>query len=168
MATTQLDVDEALKRISEALGVGGPGTAGTPATPGPGGTTAPVTTGNGTLSLAQEQRVARLAMYQVGLAVIDTPRLDELEAGLPEVPVFLGSLPGRPVTYNRLKKYIDDLTKLHQAKAQQDPDEQRRLEEFAALLQANLPPAEERLIPLIALSLAAFMAGYTIAHGWDR
>jgi hypothetical protein len=120
--------------------------------------------GDPQLSLGQRSEIARDVMYHIGLPVITPPRLEELEAGLPDLVASLHSLSHRPAFRQQLADRLS-ATQAQQSDGQRSIANDPGFASVVDVVQADLAASGERMIPLL---LGLFMAGYTIAHNWGR
>jgi len=176
-------LDAALNQLAEILsrgrqGGGSPGPlppppgqpAGTPIKPTNGGPAAPVPAGgSGELSAAQRAEIARLAYYWQGVPVLTPERCRELEDGLPALLALLKSLSHRPSLKRQLMEIVQASSQ-PASNGNRGVSESARASALGELMAADVTGAVpgERLVPLVALGVASFVAGYTVVHTWGR
>lgn len=165
-------LDDALSRIATILG-GTPAPPTTPPVPGPisvtpasnaGSTTATVPVPASVLSDSQKEEIARLIYYCMSMPAVTPDALATMEDGLPDVVALLHSLNARPSAKNQFLQVIDAVVSQHSVAERSDGD--ARIEAFAQALSRDAFGEGDRIVPLIGLGVACFMAAYTVVHNW--
>jgi hypothetical protein len=160
------DIDDVLKKLADIIGGRVPAPAPAPAPPPVIAPPAPVPTG--TLSEAQREEVARLCYFNQGVPVLNAKRCREIEDSLPQLVEWLKSLSHRPSLQAQVIPIVD-AARAGVGGGHRDVGDVSRLTALAAMIQADLgSDEEERIVPLVALGVACFMGGFTIAHVWGR
>ena len=167
MATDNRSLEEAFTRIASMLGASSqPGTT-TSVTSAPDTTDAPASSGTATFNSPQREEIARQVFYSLNLPLITRTTLQEMERQLPTIIEELKSLQSRPAAREEIMKTIEAL-KQQSRSTERDVEHEDRDAAFAEMLQRDAFGEGERIIPLIGLGIAAFMASYTVSHNWGR
>jgi hypothetical protein len=168
MPTEETMMITALDKLEKALAASGHRSArrGAPP-PAPSGTgvVSPVEYPSGDAGLAAPQGLAEFArksMYLQGMPILTPERVQELEESLLTLIALLKSLHARPTTRMTLQDLIDALT---QVPGLRDASEGDQFGGFVRVLANDVPAGGQRLAPVL---IAAFMAGYMVAHTWGR
>lgn len=161
-------LDLAIGKIAAMLS-GSPGPVSTPTTTStPPKTTLPVATipVSDPLTSAQKNEIAEFVYYTMSVPPITREKLLEMEKGLPEIVNTLRNLNASPTTRSDFLQIIDAVNSQWGSAERSDSD--AGLAALAESLRNEAFGEGERIIPIIGLGVACFMAGYTIAHNWDR
>jgi subtilisin family serine protease len=175
MPTTR-SLDDAFAKLASMLG--GPGTqpaasvaasgtssgAATAASPATSSTWA----GSGTtltMSLAEREEVARNVFYSQSMPLITREKLKQMEAELPALVEQLKSLSSRPAAMAEMQQFIQ-IARESGSGSDRSSGDQERAAAFGQLVRNDAFGEGERLIPLIALGIASFMASYTVVKNW--
>jgi hypothetical protein len=160
MAQPAMPLGDALNKIASSLG-------GVPAAPTPGqpAATGPYGSAFSPLDPATRQHILNQIYYSQQIPPITHAVLLDMEQKLPELVEYLHSLAGRPAAQADLSALVD----AHQS-ATRSADDQQRLNEIAQVIAQDAIGSQDSKNPLLvaAVGIAAFMAGYTIVHSWNK
>lgn len=159
MAQAAMPLDDALNKIAGMLGGTSAATTANPSATAPssGGTSA-------ALDATTRQRILNQIYYSQQIPPISRSMLLDMEQKLPELVDYLHSLAGRPAAQADLNASIDSYQP-----STRSVDEQQRLNAIAQqIVQDAFGTTEAKEVVLVGVAIAAFMAGYTIVHNWNR
>lgn len=169
MSTT--DLDQAIGKLSSILSTphGVPANSEAPTAPPP-ATAAPSSPpaagiSPSTLTDAQKDEIAAFVYASMSLPPISRVDRIEMEKGLPALVDTFGGLHATPTLH---ADYLDILDyAFSQTTTVERDSPNTAVVDFAQSLQRDaFGDSNERILPLIGLGVACFMAGYTIVHNW--
>lgn len=172
MANESSSFDDALNRLAGLLGPPAPTTTPTPP-PGTGGKPAPgVPPGGGApatpaIPTPQREEIARQVFYSMGVPLITREQLAQMELGLPGLVDLLKSMQSRPTAKADLERLMGAIKDANGG-TERDPAQVSRTVALGELMRTDAFGEGERIIPLIGLGIAAFMASYTVVKNWQR